>query len=712
MASSAISVPVQWAWRGRDVSDSGYRLLSYSTRGFGARNFEDILDRFSPGTLEKLPQVAVSYVRTSDDDRHLGMAIYEQKTGGFDRFGRDVIFVRYFCVPYQDLADGAVPYLAMYEALKDIQLPDVNGPPIDAHITAGVPMIPDDAARVLQVTELLLTGNPVCIVGADSTSAEERLAFIDSVMSLLPYGMRAEMTAATWTSSIFRQHKFRLFFSEAPRRQPESGPGDHLVSWRPDRLEVRPALAPRLNPEWAEEYQDWLRPLLEKSVTEKLAGQSEPRSFKASDILKLVETAPRTRRREPFRIWNQAPRPDARGNPRSASPAEEKPSRGNQDGDGPVANPQQAGRPGTHAKPDPEPADRVALLIGRLERDLRAGNALFVETAVDQISAELVERPPSDVHRRQREAIIKRDRLLREDLPLGKGKKGPFYRLLLRAVFGADIKYADYLRIGDMVSPEAAHKQLLQVIEEATTDLRVNFLVRHHLSGGHYPRSGLNPLSLIDMAADPELREDHAQIIWDATMVTLDALSSNDRGVVRAILRERGFLAQRLRARAPHDQDFQAVALVDLLESLYGRPIGSYALEEIFTGYRNSPTEALLVAVLQLVDPDSLPYVLYYFLDSYARSEGLDSELRDGFARLGYGIDPGATPGAPADDHGTRKAQQDPAASDVPQSMPTRIPDPPSPRRKILDRVIARRGEFSMIEAKEAAKKLRDDDER
>jgi hypothetical protein len=704
MTSRAISV--QWAWRGKEPNDSGYRILSCSMGDFNAKNFEDILDRFSLGTVADPSQVAVSYVLSGDARRHLGMAIYEPTAAGADPFGRDVTFIRYFCVPYEDVAPDGVCYVDMYGTLKNRMLPQANEPPLSVEFSRGDPGIPGDAARASQVTELLLTGNPVCIVGAGDTTMGQRLAFIDAVMRLLPYGMRAEMAAATWTSSTNRQHKFRLFFSDAPRRQPDSGPDDHLVAWRTGKLEVRPALSPRFNPEWAGEYHDWLRPLLEKSVAETLAGRTEPRSFKAPDVLKMVEAATETRGRNIFRLRHPAPRADTGGNPPAAGPAGATPQAGR-----PVAHE----RPVVHErreKPDPAPADRIALLISGLERDLRGGKAPFAEAAAEQLAIELMKDQPSDAQRRHYQAIIKRDRLLREDLELGKNKKGPFYKVLLRAAF-AELSYGNYLRIEDMLGGEAPHKQLMQVIYETATDRRLKFVVTYAASGGQLPKSAYNPLPLIDIAADPELRDDHAQLVWAALMMTLETVSPGDRGVARAALRERGFLAHRLRARKPFDQTYQASALVELLEALYGRPINAFACREIFTGYQHAPTDAMLLATLQLVSPDALPQLLFYFIDRYARSPEIGQNLRQGLADLGYGSDPEASPGAPADGHDAAEpisGSGQPLADGEIQVKQTRMPDPQGPRRRPWDRVVIRRGEFSKAEATEAVNKQQDDD--
>ena len=87
----------------------------------------------------------------------------------------------------------------MYEALRAVTLTVADGPPKEVPIampTSRTPAVDDLAVRV---APLLLTGLPVCVLGAEGTSMLERLQFIDAVMELLPYGFRSRMTAATWT---------------------------------------------------------------------------------------------------------------------------------------------------------------------------------------------------------------------------------------------------------------------------------------------------------------------------------------------------------------------------------------------------------------------------------------------------------------------------------------------------------------------------------
>ena len=101
MTGSAVSLVAEWARWGMDPNKrGGYHLLACSDGRISSRNFEDILVRFSPGSLDDLPQVTISYVPGRDGSRYLGLAIHEAEASGADRLGGDVMVTRYFCVPY------------------------------------------------------------------------------------------------------------------------------------------------------------------------------------------------------------------------------------------------------------------------------------------------------------------------------------------------------------------------------------------------------------------------------------------------------------------------------------------------------------------------------------------------------------------------------------------------------------------------------------
>jgi hypothetical protein len=224
MTGEPVVVHAQWALHGQSPETDGQRVLACSTGDLSTANFTDAIGRFQLGHLDNLPQVSVSYLIPAGqpEGSYLALTIH-QKTD-----------TRYFCVPYRPLAAGAVTYHAMYQAVRGIQLPPDSRRPLRVEISQGAhgPTLDPLAMRV---AALLLTGTPVCVLNAEDTSVDDRLAFIDWVMALLPYGFRARMAAATWTRPTFRDHKFRLCFSAAPRQ------GDHVVLWgQPDRA-VLPA---------------------------------------------------------------------------------------------------------------------------------------------------------------------------------------------------------------------------------------------------------------------------------------------------------------------------------------------------------------------------------------------------------------------------------------------------------------------------------------
>jgi hypothetical protein len=596
-----LQVPVEWAWRGKGPGDSGYRVLSSSTGTIGGENFHDILERYSPGTLEILPQVTVNSVTPESGGSYIGMAIYEPTAGGVDRFGRDVAFTRYFCVPYEALAPGATTYLAMYETLRNIRLPEHSSAPFRVKMIDGQLDGSYDVTHALQVAGLLLTGNPVCIVDAGARGMEERLALIDAVMSVLPYGMRAGMSAATWTSSAYRGHRFRLFFSDAPRRPTDSAPEDHHVVWRSDELIIRPALVPRINPQWAEEYGDWLRPLVEMPVRARLAEQTQPASFKAVDILRMIEgvsSSAATRR------WRGL----AKGN-------------------------RQPDRPHVRLeKPSVDRADHVVALLARFDSDFNARHTPFMELGMRQLGELLDKERPSDAERKRYQGVIRSYRLLRDGIP--PRKRDAFYKIMLRTAVGDEIDYHGYLAVLEMLAGEVAHAPLLRVIDDSAADFRVHFIIQYQINGNQYPRA--DPMRVIDIAADPALIESHAMLVWRAVIDALGKAKPTAMADIRGALRERGFLAQRLRARAPLDLNYQARSLTELLRVLYGDHLDEGSCKEILTGCRSAPTDALLVAVCQLISGHAMPRVLPHFIEGIAGSAGLDHELWAGFARIGF----------------------------------------------------------------------------
>jgi AraC-like DNA-binding protein len=186
--------------------------------------------------------VTISYL-THGVVKHLALAIHgfasdAQSPGGelmaSDDDGRPVVVTSYYCVPYVPVAEHGFSYQALYKAFTAIPLSPENGSVLPAKLPlpSSPPAAPGKGPGIdplaARTAALLVSGRPVCVLGAQETGMAERLAFVDAVMALLPYGFRARMSAATWTRATNRNHRFRLFFSGARRDAKEP---DHVVYW-------------------------------------------------------------------------------------------------------------------------------------------------------------------------------------------------------------------------------------------------------------------------------------------------------------------------------------------------------------------------------------------------------------------------------------------------------------------------------------------------
>ncbi len=274
MGNGTVQVTAEWALWGKEPHDAEYRLLQCSDGTVGPDNFEEIITRYSPGTLDDLPQAAVAWLG-NERQNYLAMTIHrapEQLL--YDASGRKVVLTYCFCVPFHELAAGTVSYRAMYEGFRSEQLPAADRAGIKVELPIMDPRV-HGRGMAMHVAELLLTEKPVCILGADEISLDARLGFFDSVMTLLPYGMRGRLSAATWTSSIFDEHKFRLFFSSAPRWG-----DDHVLTWDPGR---RIAIRNDVN-----SYAGWLNTDVQANVS-LLATLTEPTGFHQPEIAQLMD---------------------------------------------------------------------------------------------------------------------------------------------------------------------------------------------------------------------------------------------------------------------------------------------------------------------------------------------------------------------------------------------------------------------------------------
>jgi hypothetical protein len=313
MDVNAVPVDVEWALWGKEEGDPGeYRLLRCSKGEIGGNLFRLQLLRYQPGqlTVSELPQVSVSWVKRTADGHgsHIAMAFHETSLndpqdmparGRYDMTGREIVFIRYFCVRYEDVARHAISYESLYEGLRDVMLPEADGRPIQVAVQVQ-PVMASSAERVTAraIAAQLLTGIPVCIVGAGETETLARLRIIDQVMSVLPYGMRGCLSASTWVNNIYTEHHFRLFFAGAPRsggrangldKAGRPAPRDVVIDFA--RASAAPESIPVADPN-AKHYLEWTTQTNVWALTQ-LARQTEPVHLgRKAEIAKAIRELP------------------------------------------------------------------------------------------------------------------------------------------------------------------------------------------------------------------------------------------------------------------------------------------------------------------------------------------------------------------------------------------------------------------------------------
>ncbi len=224
-----VPVDAGWAlWGKQQGTRIDYSVLACSTEPLSETEFNHVLTHFVAGTPsaephrpDSLPWVIVSRVGVGEQV-YVGISI-QDLAGTRDAAGRPVISTSYFCIPYAAISGAPVTYSGLYQRLnQDVRLPYRD----DSLIRLSVPQLdPAGAAHdverfgesVVAATAAMLLSGPVSVVGAEKVGLAERLAFIDAVAALLPYGYRGAYTAATWSDSGTR-HPIRLAFAARPRQ--------------------------------------------------------------------------------------------------------------------------------------------------------------------------------------------------------------------------------------------------------------------------------------------------------------------------------------------------------------------------------------------------------------------------------------------------------------------------------------------------------------
>ena len=585
MTEKTTPVAVEWALEGKMLGRGGNQVLACSDGRLSRENFTELIGRFSIGTPDELPQVSVSFLTSgSPPDRayYLGMAIHkwaaDMHTEGGDLLEGDddhrpVFVTAYFCVPYQPLAAARVSYQAMYEEFGSIRLGTSGGQPLPVEfpLLTGLPALD---GLVMQSAGRLLTGRPVCVLGAESATVAERLAFIGAVAALLPYGFRTRLTAATWVRSTQRGHRFRLFFSDARR---DDSPDDVVYWGRPERTALTPG------DDYAYVYGRWLLGTVGKLET--LARLGEPRSFSSEDVLQALDDIG----------LRSAETDETRRGQRK--PEEKKPE-------------EPAPRP---PAPSPVPAGAKTEREQRLRdcaRFMRGDRLPQLNTAITRLASGA--RSISPEERRRCREIIKEERLFRHDSIIG-GYEAELRQVLFKVAFPQPLSYEDYCLIENSVDlgfPGTVDLKPLDIAlirmiaNMKMSDIRIRIVVYAQMGEADrrkidswYASHKVNEFDLIDAATGEWQRPRHA---FYATVIAGDYMNHRqcDTLPVRHKLQHYGYLARLLQQVAKGYHKHQVNTLTSFLKAAYPQGLGAGEIRQVLLESREPPSRALLAAVL------------------------------------------------------------------------------------------------------------------
>lgn len=573
-----IAVTAEWALWGKGARDAEYHLLRYSDGQVGETDFVDQITRFSPGSAETWPQVTVSGFPLDQAADYVALAIHDTVDRRHDAAGREIVYTRYFCVPYPELCAGSAGYQDMYNAFARFWPPDQErsakrfvlpavGPP-----RQSFPLPGPRRFLAMRVAALLLTGRPVCVLGADSAGTSERLAFLDSVMSLLPYGMRSRLAGATWASSTAYDLNLRLFFADSRRRG-----NDHVVSWQ------QPDLGPVGDPH-ADQYMHWLSQGIQQPEGV-LAAVTEPTGFDRPEVVRMLHRLDISYARAPSPALAVAP---------------------------------------------PNPATLIADVLRECGNRLRGGKPDFLTAELDKLR-QFQQFTTATQDRAYLRQVIASEGLLRPHRSVDKKLQDELYRLLLRLAFTSPLTYEGYCQVEACLG-ERPHKRLLQVMQPTLMpDLRARLLVVQALDGSELKRQlsklPTMPVPLTGAVADPHVRADHARILCELAIPAL--CDCPDPVALRQSLHDHGYLAPALQRLYPAEPERQYETLGQLLRAAYPGHLDRADIPAILDLPNQPVSVALFAAVVRLAEPADVPVVVYVFLGKMISSTEFDAATKE-----------------------------------------------------------------------------------
>jgi hypothetical protein len=240
-------ISADWAWISKDPAEGiGYGVLRTSAANVDFRPF---IGRYVPGSPSSTtpadapdapPWVTFGPVTTEHDGVLMSVSVHDPWQDR-DHVGRPVWPQRLFVMRFADLAAARASYQTMWAAVRDAQIPRDEPAPLPLAVSGQVPGTLADTVERYGLPQLAalaaaLLDGPVVVSDAAGLSRDERLAVLDAIAALLPYGFRADLSASSVVDNTVK-HGIRLSFADYPGagrqlrslRTPAAQPGSPLA---------------------------------------------------------------------------------------------------------------------------------------------------------------------------------------------------------------------------------------------------------------------------------------------------------------------------------------------------------------------------------------------------------------------------------------------------------------------------------------------------
>jgi hypothetical protein len=220
---TAPKVIADWAWISKDPAVGiGYGVLKASA---GDVDFGALVGRYVPGspnssTPENAPDAPPWLTLGPADDSHRDVLMSVSVRDAWkerDHTGRPVWPQRLFALRFADLAAAEASYQTIWEAVRGAEIPDRDRAPLPLSIrpqspAALLPLFEEYGFGTIAALAAALLDGPVAVADAGQLAREDRLAILDAVAALLPYGLRADLSVSSSVNNTV-QHGIRLVFA-------------------------------------------------------------------------------------------------------------------------------------------------------------------------------------------------------------------------------------------------------------------------------------------------------------------------------------------------------------------------------------------------------------------------------------------------------------------------------------------------------------------